>query len=88
MSGLDRALATSLTLPHVAATLAAAIVAYQTVNANGERLFDLSLLNIALVIVVATSMIGPILTERSVRKLRAAPAPMPSRLEQELDPTP
>jgi Kef-type K+ transport system membrane component KefB len=81
MGAADRALATSLTLPHVAATLAAAIVAYQTMNAAGERLIDSTLLNIALVIVVATSIVGPILTDRSVRKLRAGEPVTPPILQ-------
>jgi hypothetical protein len=36
----DRLLTTSLTLPQVAATLAAALVAYDAVNVAGERLID------------------------------------------------
>ena len=54
----------SLTLPQVAATLAAALVAYHTVNANGQRLLDERMLNAVLVLMLATSILGPILTER------------------------
>jgi Kef-type K+ transport system membrane component KefB len=53
----------SLSLPQVAATLAAAIVAFQTRNAAGDRLIDESVINTVLVLVVVTSILGPILTE-------------------------
>jgi Kef-type K+ transport system membrane component KefB len=54
----------ALTLPQVAATLAAALVAYKTVNANDQRLLDERMLNAVLVLMLATSILGPILTER------------------------
>jgi hypothetical protein len=54
----------ALTLPQVAATLAAAIVAYGTQNAAGQRMRDPATLNAVLVVTVATSILGPILTER------------------------
>jgi hypothetical protein len=54
----------SLSLPQVAATLAAAIVAFQTKNAAGVRLIDEAAINTVLVLVVVTSILGPILTER------------------------
>jgi Kef-type K+ transport system membrane component KefB len=54
----------SLSLPQVAATLATAIVAYQTKNADGIRLIDEPMINTVLVLVVVTSMLGPVLTER------------------------
>jgi Kef-type K+ transport system membrane component KefB len=53
----------SLSLPQVAATLAAAIVAFETKNASGERLIDESVINTVLVLVVVTSILGPMLTE-------------------------
>jgi Kef-type K+ transport system membrane component KefB len=54
----------ALTLPQVAATLAAAIVAYDTVNAAGQRMLDGTMLNAVLVLMLATSILGPVLTER------------------------
>ncbi len=54
----------ALTLPQVAATLAATLVAYDTRNAAGERLLDGTMLNVVLVLMLATSIIGPVLTER------------------------
>jgi Kef-type K+ transport system membrane component KefB len=53
----------SLTLPQVAATLAAAIVAFNTFNAAGQRLLDNSTLNVVLVLMLTTSILGPVLTE-------------------------
>jgi Kef-type K+ transport system membrane component KefB len=53
----------SLSLPQVAATLAAAIAAFETKNAEGVRLIDESAINTVLVLVVVTSILGPILTE-------------------------
>jgi Kef-type K+ transport system membrane component KefB len=54
----------ALTLPQVAATLAAALVAYQTVNGAGQRMLDSTMLNAVLVLMLATSILGPVLTER------------------------
>lgn len=45
MPANDRGLMASLTLPQVAATLAAALVGYQAVNKAGERLIDAAMLN-------------------------------------------
>jgi Kef-type K+ transport system membrane component KefB len=53
----------SLSLPQVAATLAPALVAYETRNAEGIRLIDEAVLNTVLVLVVITSTLGPMLTE-------------------------
>jgi len=69
----DRLLTTSLTLPQVAATLAAALVSYDAVNAVGERLIDGRMLNTILVLVVVTAVLGPVLTERAVVRLRGRP---------------
>jgi Kef-type K+ transport system membrane component KefB len=54
----------ALTVPQVAATLAATLVAYHTVNASGQRLLDERMLNAVLVLMLATSILGPVLTER------------------------
>jgi Kef-type K+ transport system membrane component KefB len=58
----------SLSLPQVAATLATAIVAFQAKNAAGVRLIDQPALNTVLVLVVVTSILGPILTEHFGRQ--------------------
>ena len=48
----------ALTLPQVAATLAAAVVAYNTRNAGGDRMLDGTMLNAVLVLMLATSISG------------------------------
>jgi Kef-type K+ transport system membrane component KefB len=53
----------SLTLPQVAATLAAALVAYRTFNAAGQPLLDNRMLNAVLIAVLVTSILGPVLTQ-------------------------
>jgi hypothetical protein len=49
----------ALTLPQVAATL----VGYDTLNAAGERLLADEIFNTVLVLLVVSSLLGPILTE-------------------------
>ena len=63
----------SLSLPQVAATLAAALVAYETTNADAERLIGEPVLNSVVVLLVVTSVLGPILTERFARSLPVPP---------------
>jgi Kef-type K+ transport system membrane component KefB len=52
----------SLTLPQVAATLAAALVAFGTYNHAGQRLLDLRMMNVVLILMFTTAVLGPILT--------------------------
>jgi Kef-type K+ transport system membrane component KefB len=59
----------SLTLPQVAATLAATLVAFHTLNPAGERLLDVRMLNVVLVLMLTTSIVGPLLTQRFVPRL-------------------
>jgi Kef-type K+ transport system membrane component KefB len=54
----------SLTLPQVAATLAAALVGFNTFNPARQRLIDNQVLNSVFVLMLATSILGPILTQR------------------------
>jgi Kef-type K+ transport system membrane component KefB len=54
----------SLTLPQVAATLAATLVAFDTFDPAHQRLIDGRLLNVVLVLMLTTSILGPVLTER------------------------
>ena len=68
----------ALTLPQVAATLAAAVVAYNTRNAGGDRMLDGTMLNAVLVLMLATSILGPVLTERFAPRMRDE-ATMPER---------
>jgi hypothetical protein len=48
----------------VAATLAEALVAFNTMNAAGKRLVDDRLLNVVLVLMLTTAILGPVLTAR------------------------
>jgi nucleotide-binding universal stress UspA family protein len=59
----------SLSLPQVAATLAAALVAFEAINQNGERLISEGVFNSVVVMMLVTSLLGPILTARFARKL-------------------
>ena len=59
----------SLTLPQVAATLAATLVAFDTFNPAHQRLLDDRLLNVVLVLMLTTSILGPVLTEFAPRML-------------------
>jgi Na+:H+ antiporter len=59
----------SLTLPQVAATLAAALVAHDTLGTGGQRLLDDRMLNAVLVLMLVTSILGPVLTERFAPRL-------------------
>jgi len=68
----------SLTLPQVAATLAAALVARDTFNPAGARLLDADMLNVVFVLMLTTSILGPVLSERF------APAMLPEAPPQRL----
>ncbi len=54
----------SLTIPQVAATLAATIVAYNAINKEGIRLLSESMLNTVVVLIIVTSVAGPMLTKK------------------------
>jgi Kef-type K+ transport system membrane component KefB len=62
----------SLSLPQVAATLAAALVAFNALNSDGKRLIDEPVLNSVIVLMVVTSVLGPVLTEVIGKRLAAA----------------
>jgi hypothetical protein len=53
----------------VAATLAATLVAHDTLGAGGQRLLDDRMLNVVLVLVLVTSIVGPNLTEHFAPRL-------------------
>jgi len=48
----------------VAATLAATLVTHDTIGASGQRLLDDRMLNVVLALVLVTSILRPVLTER------------------------
>ncbi len=66
----------SLSLPQVAATLAAALVAFESRNPQGQRLIDEPVLNSVIVLLVVTAILGPVLTEQFGGRL--APAAQPA----------
>jgi hypothetical protein len=59
----------------VAATLAAALVAFDTFDQVGRRLIDGRLLNVVLVLMLTTSILGPVLTERFAPRILTNPKP-------------
>jgi Kef-type K+ transport system membrane component KefB len=61
----------SLTLPQVAATLAAALVAYDTFDAQHQPLIDRRMLDVVLVLMLTTATLGPILTQRFAPRMIA-----------------
>ncbi|MBD2436474.1 cation:proton antiporter [Nostoc sp. FACHB-110] len=60
----------SLSLPQVAATLAAALVAYQTVNPAGQRLINEGVLNSIILLMLVTAILGPVITARFATALQ------------------
>lgn len=80
-SVLDRLNMWSLTLPQVAATLAATVVAHKTVNSAGEPLIDMTVVSGIFVLVMLTATFGPILTGRfgeAIRQRESSLAAEPS----------
>ena len=61
----------SLTLRQEAATLAATLVAFDTFNPKYQRLIDGRLLNVVLVLMLTTSVFGPVLTGRFTPRILA-----------------
>ena len=60
----------SLSMPQVAATLAAALVAFETKNADGVRLISEPVFDTIIILVAVTSILGLTLTERFAKKLK------------------
>ena len=84
---LERNLMFALTVPQVAATLAVALVAFSTKNAAGQRLIDHPMLNATVVLVIVSSLVGLVLTERAARQIKETadpprPAPASASLQQ------
>ena len=62
----------SLSIPQVAATLAATMVAYNAINSSGKRLLSEPMLNCVVVLVIVSSVLGPILTRKFGKRLVTA----------------
>jgi Kef-type K+ transport system membrane component KefB len=76
----------SLSIPQVAATLAAGLVAYNTLNPAGERLIGEPVLNSVIVLLVITSVLGPVLTERFAKQLPTPTVRIPADAPAEVVP--
>ncbi|MDY6782893.1 MAG: cation:proton antiporter [Cyanobacteriota bacterium] len=76
----------SLSLPQVAATLAAALAAFQAENELGETLISEGVLNTVIVMMLITSVLGPVLTARFARNITvpSSPTEVPSQLQPEV----
>jgi Kef-type K+ transport system membrane component KefB len=61
----------SLTLPQLATTLAAALVAFNTFDPLHQRLIDDRMLHVVLVLMLITATLGPILTQHFAPRIRA-----------------
>lgn len=46
------------------------LVAYDTFNSAGQRLLDVKVMNVVLVLMFTTAILGPVLTEHFAIKLR------------------
>jgi Na+:H+ antiporter len=62
----------SLTLPQVAATLAATLVGVNTLDPSGRHLIDQNALNAVFVLMLSTSILGPVLTQRYTPSMLSA----------------
>lgn len=60
----------SLTLPQVAATLAATLVGVNTVDPAGHHLIDNRVLNAVFVLMLSTSILGPVMTQHFAPAMR------------------
>lgn len=79
-SSAERMTMWSLTLPQVAATLAATLVAFHTHDSAGKPLLDEAMLNAVLVMLVTTSILGPVLTQRYAPRMRGVGSAVGSAL--------
>jgi Kef-type K+ transport system membrane component KefB len=64
----------SLTLPQVAATLAATLVAFHTFDPAGQPLIDRRMLDVVLVLMLSTATLGPVLTQQFAPRMLEDPA--------------
>jgi Kef-type K+ transport system membrane component KefB len=60
----------ALSLPQLAATLAATVTAYHSINPAGDRLIGEEVVNAIIVLMVLTATVGPILTDRFGRYVK------------------
>jgi Transposase domain (DUF772) len=77
-SSTEANLMRSLSMPQVAATLAAALGAK---NSRGQRLIDEPVLNTIIVLMVVSSILGPVLADLFGRRLALVQPPLPERAD-------
>jgi hypothetical protein len=65
----------SHTLPQVATTLAATLVAFNTFNPLHQRLIDDRMLHVILVLMLITATLGPVLTQHFAPRMLEDPSP-------------
>jgi len=65
----ERLTVAGLSLPQMAATLASAVVGYQSLNASGQRLLDTGFVNAVVLVVITTCVLGPIITARHAKRM-------------------
>jgi Na+:H+ antiporter len=70
----------SLTLPQVATTLAATLVAFNTFNPLHQRLIDDRMLHVVLVLMLITATLGSVLTQHFVPRMLEAAANKEARV--------
>jgi Kef-type K+ transport system membrane component KefB len=63
----------ALSLPQLAATLAATVTAYNSINPAGERLIGEEVVNAVIVLMILTATVGPILTQQFGSKIARTP---------------
>ena len=69
MNTADRFLMFGLTTSRAAATLAVALVGYHIVLPSGDRLFDETVFNAAMVLILGTCVVSSVVTERTSRHI-------------------
>jgi Kef-type K+ transport system membrane component KefB len=60
----------ALSLPQLAATLAATVTAHNSINPAGQRLIGEEVVNAVIVLMILTATVGPILTDRFGRNIK------------------
>ena len=59
----------ALSTPQLAATLAAALVAFESLNESGERLINETVFDTILILMTVTAVLGPVLAEIFSKKV-------------------
>lgn len=71
----------ALSIPQVAATLAAALAAFQALNLQGDPLIDKPVFNSVIVLMLVTSILGPVITAQFAKNLPVPKTKVENRVE-------